>query len=561
MRQRQGSGQQRSIKPADHRISFGCRTVPTCFLAIFLLVMLSPAAAVVGYDCGGSTLNITTMSLNGIAECKIPMIEPTPTITYIQLLQLSDFTNVEVTQCKVEIDRIIHYCGMHSHNSIVHNGRQVYLHDFDERACLRLQEAGILQLSAAGQIIGLQRNSTTTRSVTMAGAASVDGGTQYSDPFGTWDNVVVQASVKITLANYDATVSLTTGKIILQSGTHCTLIDGFCIDIDGNSAYWKTEPTDSCNFNRYDVLYEGKATKLTTVGDATSPDVYTLTTQETTFRLARQSNQSLCGYTLIRTEHPKLFILETQRGESFAVQRKISVSNLDIFPYINSKFIYVEKHVKLQMRNLYKDILTQRCNLERQVLQNALLIAAILPEKFAYALMKGPGYIAVIAGEVAHIIKCVPVECILRRADECYHELPVTYHNESYFLSTTSRMLLRSATQIDCGPTLPALYQIDNTWYRFSPHPIEVPRPQSLQPSSQPTWYYLSIGNLANSGIYSEVDLKNLRNRIMFPAEKPALLNNLARGSVGYNIPAGSISIRGLLDENTMEHLAESAVK
>ena len=537
MRQRQGSGQQRSIKPADHRISFGCRTVPTCFLAIFLLVMLSPAAAVVGYDCGGSTLNITTMSLNGIAECKIPMIEPTPTITYIQLLQLSDFTNVEVTQCKVEIDRIIHYCGMHSHNSIVHNGRQVYLHDFDERACLRLQEAGILQLSAAGQIIGLQRNSTTTRSVTMAGAASVDGGTQYSDPFGTWDNVVVQASVKITLANYDATVSLTTGKIILQSGTHCTLIDGFCIDIDGNSAYWKTEPTDSCNFNRYDVLYEGKATKLTT------------------------QNQSLCGYTLIRTEHPKLFILETQRGESFAVQRKISVSNLDIFPYINSKFIYVEKHVKLQMRNLYKDILTQRCNLERQVLQNALLIAAILPEKFAYALMKGPGYIAVIAGEVAHIIKCVPVECILRRADECYHELPVTYHNESYFLSTTSRMLLRSATQIDCGPTLPALYQIDNTWYRFSPHPIEVPRPQSLQPSSQPTWYYLSIGNLANSGIYSEVDLKNLRNRIMFPAEKPALLNNLARGSVGYNIPAGSISIRGLLDENTMEHLAESAVK
>lgn len=74
-----------------------------------------------------------------------------------------------------------------------------------------------------------------------------------------------------------------------------------------------------------------------------------MTTQETTFALTKTTEMSLCGYKLIQTEHPKLFILETQRGHTFKTKTKISIDNLDIFFYVNSKFVYVEKHVKTQL--------------------------------------------------------------------------------------------------------------------------------------------------------------------------------------------------------------------
>jgi len=48
----------------------------------------------------------------------------------------------------------------------------------------------------------------------------------------------------------------------------------------------------------------------------------------------------LCGYTLLRTEHPKLFILEAKPGNTFANRGIIPVNNLDIFTYMNSKFVY-----------------------------------------------------------------------------------------------------------------------------------------------------------------------------------------------------------------------------
>ncbi|KAL6255506.1 hypothetical protein P5V15_013842 [Pogonomyrmex californicus] len=68
-----------------------------------------------------------------------------------------------------------------------------------------------------------------------------------------------------------------------------------------------------------------------------------------TFALTKTTEFNLCGYQLYRTEHPKLIILETQKGKTFAARSQISVNNLDIFAYVNSKFVYVEKHVKHQL--------------------------------------------------------------------------------------------------------------------------------------------------------------------------------------------------------------------
>jgi len=60
--------------------------------------------------------------------CNIEDIEPNQEEVYLQLLQVSDYDRLEVIQCKVEIDRTVYYCGIHSHISIVSRQQKKYVH-------------------------------------------------------------------------------------------------------------------------------------------------------------------------------------------------------------------------------------------------------------------------------------------------------------------------------------------------------------------------------------------------------------------------------------------------
>lgn len=319
-------------------------------------------------------------------------------------------------------------------------------------------------------------------------------------------------------------------------------------------------PTSSCNFNQYDVLYEGFATKI--IDDSqhsSSPTIYTLTTQDITFALTKTKEQPLCGYTLLRTEHPKLFILETKRGETFAHRGSIPVDNLDIFTYVNSKFVYVEKHIRHQMTSLYYNAMQQRCELEREVIKNTLSFATLQPDEFAYRLMKGPGYMAVTAGEAIHVVKCIPVDVLVRKTKECFIELPVTVQNTSLFITPKSRIVIKRGTLRECSHELPTLYRIEDTWIQLTPEPqVRQMPPQELHPQTSLTWKYLTPGPLAVSGIYSQKDLEKLRDHIMFPAEKSALLNTMARGMTGHTFQDGSVSMYNLLDEASLQKIAET---
>jgi len=73
------------------------------------------------------------------------------------------------------------------------------------------------------------------------------------------------------------------------------------------------------------------------------------------------------------------------------------------------------------------------------------------------------------------------------------------------------------------------------------------------------SWKYLTPGSLASSGIYSEADVKRLREHIMFPAETPALLNSVARGHTVHSFDSNGVSMYNLFDEASLNKIAESA--
>ena len=529
-----------------------------------LMLLVPPALGLVGYDCSSGNTNITEISLRDVGTCELPIMEEEPTSVYIQLLQINNFKSVHVQQCKVQIRRQIFYCGMSSHVSAVQNGLAEYMLDLDKDRCRRLQETGHLDLG--NQVLtNFRKNASESRPVTLAGMLKTDGscnGVPYSDHFNSYDSgVIVQATVTVTLRDYPATVDIENNKIHLSGGISCDFNRESCSDFEGGYNFWNRLPNDSCGFDKFVVLFEGPAKKGSVNAHTHFEHLYTVQTSDITFALTREKTMKTCGYDLIQTEHPKLFILEGTKGSFFTSQTVTSPKEMDMFAYINSKFVYVEKHVRLQLTDLYKDVVMQRCLLEQRVLRNSLSLATLQPDQFAYDFMKGPGYMAVIGGEVLYIIKCVPIIVKLRQTKECYQELAVSRGEDSYFLTPRTHILKRNGLQVNCNNILPTMYEVEGRWYKFLPKAAESKPPQQLQPKNQPTWEYKSIGNLASSGIYSQEDLDKLRDDVMFPADRPAILNILARKITGQHTNTHSVSLQGLLDVAAIEDMANNAWK
>ena len=96
---------------------------------------------------------------------------------------------------------------------------------------------------------------------------------------------------------------------------------------------------------------------------------------------------------------------------------------------------------------------------------------------------------------------------------------------------------------------MPSMYQLGKAWYSFFPKPVIGLSPPQIKPLTKTNWEYANPGELAVSGIYSQLDLEKLRDRIVFPAEKAAILNNMARRITGEPTIDRGFSITTLLDE------------
>ncbi|XP_015596324.1 uncharacterized protein LOC107268248 [Cephus cinctus] len=182
------------------------------------------------------------------------------------------------------------------------------------------------------------------------------------------------------------------------------------------------------------------------------------------------------------------------------------------------------------------------------------------PDEFANTIMKKPGYMTVSGGEIIFLIKYIPVEVKIRRTERCYQQLPVYKGNDSYFITPRTHMLIRTGTEIDCNDIVAPMYYIHNIWYKFTPNPQRAIEPMILKPDTEPTWEYQSI-DVGSSGIYSDQEMEKLRKHIMFPAEKPAVLSNVARGVTGQTMEKQGMSISYLLDEETINTIVKDTWK
>lgn len=155
---------------------------------IICMWWLTSCNGYVAYDCGTNPQQVGVFSAVDVDEdCNSPIMKPNISRVNVHLLQLSEYALVHVIQCKIDIDRTISHCGMHSHASAVQNGRMKYVMDLSQEQCARLHETKSVSIGAS-YITGLKANQSTSQSLTLGGKITMDGqceGVEYSDPFGS----------------------------------------------------------------------------------------------------------------------------------------------------------------------------------------------------------------------------------------------------------------------------------------------------------------------------------------------------------------------------------------
>ncbi|CAB0042576.1 unnamed protein product, partial [Trichogramma brassicae] len=506
-------------------------TIITCML---LTAIVNEATAEYGYDCGAELTNVTTISLVDVGKCEKSRPELKNNTIRAQLVQLNDYGIATVKECRILIKRSVFYCGMHSHIAAVANGEVQYYKEITRDECDQLHATG----SYVHQnlvINDIPRNGSITTPHTFAGTTAeygrCTGESRYVDAYGTFHDVVVTGFIVIELKSYSAKVDMEADKLQLSTGAVCQASKRHCVNPDGSEAYWSTIQIGECGLNKYSIIYDGYITKVEDMEEKNV--VYTLATEDRNFALVKSFEENICGILFMHTDLPRLMIIESGGAQGPLRQRDVIAHNIDLFAYTNAKFLYVEKHFKGQLKEMYYNIMDAKCELERKVIENTLSIATTQPAEVARKIMKGPGYTGIVSGECIHLIKCLRVEILLRATDNCYEQLPVTFQNQSMFLAPRTRILVTNGKEVQCDGRLPPMFKLGDQWYRSLPQIVPAPTPEILTPQMTPTWKYTSPDSLAIGGIYSEKDTKKLRDLIVFPLERGAVMNTILRGAVG----------------------------
>ena len=200
-------------------------------------------------------------------------------------------------------------------------------------------------------------------------------------------------------------------------------------------------------------------------------------------------------------------------------------------------------------------MLDKRCEIAMEEMRQALTIAHLSPDLFAYSLFCEAGYMAHKAGEAIHVIKCIPVEVLIaNNTDECYEQLPVFWKDSLWFLTPVTRILIHKGTQVACNNLLPSFFKVNQGWISMNPKPVPVSSPKSLQIFDDEALTLDSGSSSASAGLYSAEDMSNFMDKLMFPIEKQAILNDVAR-SINMEPVHDQSQFGNLISENVLESI------
>lgn len=121
------------------------------------------------------------------------------------------------------------------------------------------------------------------------------------------------------------------------------------------------------------------------------------------------------------------------------------------------------------------------------------------------------------------------------------------------FMTPRKHLLQDYGKEVVCSNVMAPMYQLGDYWYHFTRSMYKATKAHELQPLHTGQWTYENPGKLGSGVIYTDDQLSDLRKQIMFPSERQAINNLMAKTIMGDNIDRQGFKLSNLIDDDYIE--------
>ena len=231
-------------------------------------------------------------------------------------------------------------------------------------------------------------------------------------------------------------------------------------------------------------------------------------------------------------------VLDKSNSNNKYIFPALNVSNnfatIDYDAHINTKIDYTINHVFRSMTVQELNTLHTVCELERNQLLTILAMSVQNPQLAGFLLTGNRSNFLYVEGSTAWLYDCPHFLSPLYIADRCFDRIPIHFKDTLMYVDPITRQTYDYATPITCDNNPNNIIELDpdsddQDFYILGPEPIKRKPPLMFTPSQIKTTIRPNTFTAQDAGIYSNAELNQFWNRILFSKHSDTTLQLLGK--------------------------------
>ena len=237
-------------------------------------------------------------------------------------------------------------------------------------------------------------------------------------------------------------------------------------------------------------------------------------------------DQNISGKIQLDTSNQKYIFPALNVSNSFAT--------LDYDAHINTKIDFTKNHVFKSMTVQELNTLHSIRELARTQLLTILAMSVKNPQLAGFLLTGNRSNYLYVEGSTAWLYDCPHFISPLYKADKCFDRFPIHYRKTIMYVDPITRQTFNIATPIKCENNPQKIIQLDpdtddGNFYVLTPDPLKREAPQMFKLTQIKTTITPNTFTAQDAGIYSNAELDQFWNRVLFAKHSDTTLQLLGK--------------------------------
>lgn len=506
------------------------------------LLMILTVNAITVYDCTSTKLRYGYLDLTEPEECADPEKDYTAPINVsIQILQTDLTQAVTGYQCKILLSDRVGHCGF---DSILYGVTWLSWGEMVEVTAEMCREAVKEErITVEGHLINVPLGGKKTSKLALQGRIYKDAHCENGDPFTVKGTPYLdhfrEVFIETHITKIRGEVHPQTGRVFWSNGINANYADLTVSDSTEGTLVWTKEKIDCLRDTS--ELYRGEASLYDLIkGDRNHGAVYVVNQTRTSQfgGFVTRGASKFCGGSCYLTQIEGVVICQRNPDLGYQVpdaEYKKSLDPRGVDHHANTAYLHISATMGIYDR--FELIQGELCKTDRKANFNKLQAIA---DGNPYALgdVYKHGHSVHVAGAVAYVLKCEPMNATVIGHPNCTEEVPVKVNGEIKFADPLSWILQDIATIIPCSDLMPVRFKVNTQWWcqnegreEVNLKPCDSP-PIKLNSTTsiyaEPSFFTLGLGD----GIVTEAQRKAFRLKNLIMGSRKSVIVHITDSSM-----------------------------